>query len=58
MWRSLIATDIDNDGDMDLVAGNLGLNCEYQVKPGQNQCNYMQQILMVMEALILFFSII
>ncbi|MEI9944606.1 MAG: VCBS repeat-containing protein [Chitinophagaceae bacterium] len=30
MWRSLIAADIDNDGDMDLVAGNLGLNCEYK----------------------------
>jgi len=30
MWRSLIATDIDNDGDMDLVAGNLGLNCMYK----------------------------
>jgi len=31
MWRSLIANDIDNDGDIDLVAGNLGLNCEYKV---------------------------
>ena len=31
MWRSLIAADIDNDGDMDLVAGNLGLNCDYRV---------------------------
>ena len=31
MWRSLIAADYDNDGDMDLIAGNLGLNCEYQV---------------------------
>lgn len=33
MWRSLNATDIDNDGDIDLVAGNLGLNCEYKVSP-------------------------
>ncbi|MBK5271563.1 MAG: hypothetical protein JJE22_11180 [Bacteroidia bacterium] len=33
MWRSLIATDIDNDGDMDLVAGNLGLNNMYNVNP-------------------------
>ncbi|MBP6024579.1 VCBS repeat-containing protein [Ferruginibacter sp.] len=35
MWRSLIATDIDNDGDMDLVAGNLGLNCEYRASPAE-----------------------
>ena len=35
MWRSLIATDIDNDGDIDLVAGNLGLNCEYQASPAE-----------------------
>jgi hypothetical protein len=31
MWRSLLATDIDNDGDLDLIAGNLGLNCKYDV---------------------------
>lgn len=31
MWRSLAAADIDNDGDTDLVAGNLGSNCDYQV---------------------------
>ena len=31
MWRSLMATDMDNDGDIDLVAGNLGLNCDYKV---------------------------
>jgi hypothetical protein len=31
MWRSLSAVDIDKDGDMDIVAGNLGLNCNYRV---------------------------
>ena len=31
MWRSLIAADIDKDGDLDFVAGNLGLNCLYNV---------------------------
>ena len=31
LWRSLLATDIDDDGDNDIVAGNLGLNCLYRV---------------------------
>ncbi|MBD0283914.1 MAG: VCBS repeat-containing protein [Flavisolibacter sp.] len=31
MWRSLIAVDADQDGDTDLIAGNLGLNCKYRV---------------------------
>jgi enediyne biosynthesis protein E4 len=35
MWRSLIAADIDNDGDLDLIAGNLGLNCDYRVSPSE-----------------------
>lgn len=31
MWRALIAADVDNDGDADLVAGNYGLNNNYKV---------------------------
>ncbi len=33
MWRSLIAADVDGDGNTDLVAGNLGLNCRYHITP-------------------------
>jgi len=29
LWRSLIASDVDDDGDIDFIAGNLGLNCHY-----------------------------
>lgn len=35
MWRSLCAVDMDNDGDIDLVAGNLGLNNDYRVSDSQ-----------------------
>ena len=35
MWRSLVATDLDGDGDIDLVAGNLGLNCLYNASASE-----------------------
>ncbi len=31
-WNSLTAGDFDNDGDIDYIAGNFGLNCRYKPK--------------------------
>ncbi|MGB3780254.1 MAG: VCBS repeat-containing protein [Tunicatimonas sp.] len=32
-WFSVESADVDNDGDLDLVAGNLGLNYKYHASP-------------------------
>lgn len=32
-WNSLVAGDFDHDGDIDYIAGNLGLNSNYKATP-------------------------
>lgn len=34
-WRSLGAADMDNDGDLDFIAGNLGLNNHFNITPSR-----------------------
>ncbi len=34
-WNNLTVADIDNDGDQDLIAGNLGLNIKYKASKDQ-----------------------
>ncbi len=36
LWFSIAANDIDMDGDLDLFAGNLGLNSKFQVGNGKS----------------------
>ncbi|HEV8284271.1 MAG TPA: VCBS repeat-containing protein [Chitinophagaceae bacterium] len=34
-WRSLVVTDIDHDGDKDIIAGNIGLNNPFHINSQQ-----------------------
>jgi hypothetical protein len=35
LWRSLVITDIDHDGDLDIIAGNIGLNNPFNISEKQ-----------------------
>lgn len=35
LWRSLQQADVDGDGDMDYIAGNMGLNNRYHITAGR-----------------------
>jgi enediyne biosynthesis protein E4 len=39
-WNSITAGDFDEDGDIDYVAGNLGLNSRHKASPEQPLCIY------------------
>jgi hypothetical protein len=39
-WNSLVAADFDNDGDMDYIAGNQGLNNWLKTSPSNPVCVY------------------
>jgi hypothetical protein len=40
LWRSLQQADIDKDGDMDYIAGNMGINNKYHLAPGRPMMLY------------------
>jgi hypothetical protein len=41
-WNSITQGDFDNDGDMDYMVGNLGLNSRYKASADQPLCIYAQ----------------
>lgn len=37
-WNSLVQGDFDKDGDIDLIAGNLGMNSHFKAQPDEPLC--------------------
>jgi hypothetical protein len=44
LWRSLQAADIDKDGDIDFIAGNMGLNNKYHASQDRPMMLYAKDI--------------
>lgn len=44
LWRSLYAVDIDRDGDMDYVAGNMGTNNKFHITAGKPMRLYVKDM--------------
>nr|WKN36067.1 VCBS repeat-containing protein [Tunicatimonas sp. TK19036] len=43
-WNSLVSGDFDNDGDIDYVAGNLGLNSNFKATPQEPMTIYAKDL--------------
>lgn len=43
-WNSLASGDFDNDGDIDYIAGNLGLNSNYRASPKEPMTVYAKDL--------------
>lgn len=44
LWSALAATDFDGDGDIDIMAGNLGTNTKFRKKPDSRLRMYIKDI--------------
>ncbi len=43
-WNAVAATDVDGDGDQDLIAGNLGLNSQLKASPTEPVTGYFKDL--------------